>query len=157
MPSRRELIALTDAERREYLNQQKTLVIVSNGANGYPHPMPMWFCVDDNDCFYCTTFEKSQKVLNLKRDPRATLLVESGEDYAELKSVLAYADAEVIADQEVVLDTLVAINSKGSALDDSQLSKIREAMIASAKKRVVLKFVPNSFVTWDHSKLAGKY
>ena len=157
MPSRRELIALSDEEIAEYLGTQKTLIIVSNGKDGYPHPMPMWFCVDDAGALYCTTFRKSQKVLNFQRDPRSALLVESGEEYAELKSVLVYADAEVIDDYETVVDTLVGINSKGAELSDEQREKLRGAVAKTAEKRVALKFVPKQYVTWDHAKLGGKY
>ena len=119
MPSRREIIQLSEDEIRDYLNASKTLIIVSNGRNGYPHPMPMWFYADDAHNFYCTTFRKSQKVLNFQRDPKASLLVESGEEYAELKSVLVYADCEVIDDYDTVCDTLVKINTKGREVTDA--------------------------------------
>jgi nitroimidazol reductase NimA-like FMN-containing flavoprotein (pyridoxamine 5'-phosphate oxidase superfamily) len=148
---------MTDAEISDYVQSAQTLVIVSNGPNGYPHPMPMWFYADDAGCLYCTTFVKSQKVLNFARDPKAALLVESGTDYAELKSVLIYANAEVIADPEVVIETLVNINSKGRTLDDAQRAKLAETLQKTAQKRVVVKFNPISYVTWDHSKLGGKY
>ena len=69
MPSRRELIALSEDEIQQFLEQQKTLIIVSNGRDGYPHPMPMWFYTDPQGCIYCTTFAKAQKVLNWRRDP----------------------------------------------------------------------------------------
>ena len=64
MPSRREIIQLSNDEIRDYLAAQKTLIIVSNGKDGYPHPMPMWFYADDSGCLYCTTFSKAQKVMN---------------------------------------------------------------------------------------------
>ena len=157
VPSRRELIALNDSERREYLDAAKTLIIVSNGKNGYPHPMPMWFYVDDAGAFYCTTFKKAQKVLNFKRDPKASLLVESGEEYAELKSVLAYADCEVIDDFDVVCDTLVKINTKGRDVTEAEAEQILGAVSKTAEKRVVLKFTPTEIISWDHAKLGGKY
>ena len=123
MASRREMIAMTDDEISQYLAEQQTLIIVSNGPNGYPHPMPMWYFADGEGCLNCTTFEKSQKVLNFKRDPKATLLVESGTVYAQLKSVLVYAQAEVIADHEQIVDCLVNINRKGKDLDHAALAK----------------------------------
>ena len=157
MPSRRELISLSDEQIQNYLEEQQTLVIVSNGSDGYPHPMPMWYYTDPEGCLYCTTFEKSQKVLNIKRDPKAALLVESGTVYAELKSVLIYGQAEVVTDHDVVVDTLVNINAKGQDLDDAAKAKLRQAVGGTAKKRVVLKFIPERYVTWDHSRLGGKY
>ena len=102
MPSRRKLIELDADEIRDYLDAEKTLIIVGNGHNGYPHPMPMWFAHDPDGSIRCTTFGKSQKVLNWRRDPKATLLVESGVEYAELKGVMIYAHCEVIDDLDAV-------------------------------------------------------
>ena len=157
MPSRRDAIALSEEEMHAYAAEAKTLIIVSNGKDGFPHPMPMWFYADDDLNFYCTTFRKSQKVLNFQRDPKATLLIESGEEYAELKSLMVYADTEVIDDLETVTDTLVAVNSKGAQLNEDQLGRLRQGVMKTAEKRVVLKFIPRRFVSWDHSKLGGRY
>ena len=157
MPSRRELIQLTDAEVSDYLNSTKTLIIISNGNDGYPHPMPMWFYVDDAGCVYCTTFRKSQKVLNFTRDTKATLLVESGEEYADLKSVLIYAATEVLDDFDTVCDTLVRITTKGQEVAETQREKLLGAVSKTAAKRIVLKFTPERYISWDHAKLAGKY
>ena len=157
MPSRRELIQLTDQEIKDYLVEQKTLIIISNGKDGYPHPMPMWFYADDAGCLYCTTFRKSQKVFNFAKNPKASLLVESGLDYTELKSVLIYADTEVIDDFDTVCDALVNINTKGMEVNDEQVQKLLAGVSKTAEKRVVLKFTPRRYVTWDHSKLGGKY
>ena len=157
MPSRRELIQLTDDEMRAYAADTKTLIIVSNGNDGFPHPMPMWFYADDDLNFYCTTFRKSQKVLNFRRDPKATLLIETGEEYAELKSLMVYAGTSVIDDLETVTNTLVEINSKGAQLNADQLARLRNGVAKTAEKRVVLKFTPQRFVSWDHSKLGGRY
>jgi len=157
MPSRRELIALSNDEKRDYLEAQKTLIIVSNGKDGFPHPMPMWFYVDDDGNYYCTTFRKSQKVLNFQRDPHASLLVESGEEYTELKSLLVYANCEVIDDFDTVCDTLVKINTKGREVNDEQVSQLLAGVSRTAEKRIVLKFTPVREVSWDHAKLGGKY
>jgi hypothetical protein len=157
MPSRRSSIALSPEEIRRYLDSQKTLIIVSNGRNGFPHPMPMWFYVDDAGNLYCTTFKKSQKVLNFRRDPRASLLVESGEEYAELKGVVIYADTEVIDDVNVAIDTLVKINTRGRSVDEGALASLTQAVRKTAEKRIVLKFKPREYVSWDHSRLGGRY
>ena len=157
MPSRRDLIEWSDDEIRDYLSEQKTLIIVSNGRDGYPHPMPMWFYQDEAGALYCSTFQKSQKVFNFRRDPKASLLVESGSEYANLKSVLIYANAEVIDDFDQVCDALVKINTKGQTVTEEQVEKLLDAVSKTAEKRVLLKFTPIKYVTWDHSKLGGKY
>lgn len=157
MPSRRELIELTEQEIKDYLQSEKTLIIVSNGRDGYPHPMPMWFHVDDDGCIFCTTFAKSQKVVNWKRDPKATLMVETGEDYAALKGVVIYATTEVIEELEQVKDALVDINAQGRDLSDAERAQLRESVGATASKRAVLKFTPERYMSWDHAKLGGRY
>ena len=157
MPSRRESIELTEDERREFIDSSKTIIIVSNGRDGYPHTMPMWFYRAQDDCIYCTTFRKAQKVLNYKRDSKSTLLVESGTEYAELKSVTIYATAEVIDDLEAVQDTLLNINTRGQEVDPARRETLIGAMSGTAPKRVVIKFTPEKYVSWDHSKLGGVY
>jgi nitroimidazol reductase NimA-like FMN-containing flavoprotein (pyridoxamine 5'-phosphate oxidase superfamily) len=157
MPSRRSNIELTDAEIREFLDSQKTVIIVSNGKDGYPHPMPMWFYVDDAGCVYCTTFAKSQKIVNWRRDPKATLLVETGSEYAQLKGVVIYATAEIIEDLATAIDTLVKINTRGATIDAAQRQALTAAVTKTATKRAVIKFHPQRYVTWDHSKLGGRY
>ena len=157
MPSRRELIQMTDAERRQFLADAQTLIIVSNGRDGYPHPMPMWFGIDAAGCLLCTTFGKSQKVKNWQRDPKAALLVESGATYAELRGVVIYARTEIVLDAEAVQDVLVTISARGRELDAAERAALRRTVAPNAAKRVGLKFHPEKYVSWDHSKLGGRY
>ena len=131
------------------------VILVSNGPGGHPHPMPMNFVIDDEGRYVVITFRKGQKVKNLERDPRAALLVESGIAYAELKSVLAYADAEIIDDAELVLQTMVALIAKESGVMDEQA--VRQQALSNADKRVAIRFKPDSYISWDHSKLDGRY
>ncbi len=157
MPSRRNNIELSAAEIRTFLDSSKTLIIVSNGADGYPHPMPMWFYVDDAGCLLCTTFGKSQKIVNLRRDAKASLLVESGLEYAQLRGVVIYARAEVIEDLDVAIDTLVKINTRGRAVDAAQREALTAGVAKTAAKRAVIKFHPRRYVSWNHAKLGGRY
>ena len=154
MPSRRNLIEMSDSELDQYLTTSKTLIIVSNGRNGFPHPMPMWYYAKPERTCYCTTFTKSQKVLNFRRDPKATLLIESGLEYSRLKGLVIYAETEVIEDRETVVDTMIRVNDKNNGdLSDSELKGLNK----TAEKRVALKFTPLEFVSWDHTKLQGVY
>lgn len=150
--SRRDQIRLSDDEIRDFLAASKTIILVSNSRDGHPHAMPMWFSVADDGAIQMTTFGKSQKVKNLQRDPRCTLLVESGEEYSELKGVLIQGEAEVVEDPERIIDTLIAAG--GGQLDDPAT---REAMKRSAAKRVLIRVVPDRVVSWDHAKLGGVY
>src|SRR5690349_1388318 len=87
MPSRRGAIALTDEEQRAFLNDGWTIQVASIGPKGYPHLVAMWYVVIDGKVHF-TTFGKSQKVLNLRRDGKITAMLESGKAYAELKGLV---------------------------------------------------------------------
>jgi len=155
--TKRKSIELSKPERMAFLESQKTIIIVSNSKEGYPHPMPMWFSFDDDETIYCTTFGKSQKVLNYRRDPKASLLVESGTEYAELKGVVYNARAEIIEATDQVVETLVRINTRGRSVSEEERRALTGAVLKTAEKRVVLKFAPIKIISWDHSKLGGRY
>ena len=86
MPSRRDQIKLTAEEQAELLDSERVVIVSSIGPRGWPHSMPMWFTVRDGE-IWIWTFAKSQKVKNLERDPRATLLIETGTEYTELRGI----------------------------------------------------------------------
>jgi PPOX class probable F420-dependent enzyme len=112
MPSRRDLIRMSEQEVRDFLRSRKTITINSNGPGGYPHPMPMWFAVDDDGTFRMTTFRKSQKVLNLRRDPKLTVMLESGKAYAELKGLVIEGEAEIVEDPAFTARVMAQIGQK---------------------------------------------
>lgn len=147
---------MTPAEIREYLGSRRRIIVVTNGPAGLPHPVPMNYGLDDQGRILITSFRKSQKIRNLERDPRAALLAESGETYAELKSVIAYADAEIITDPETVaslLPCLLAAPEMTGSLSQSMGEQVRD----SIAKRVIVRFTPWRYVSWDHAKLDGFY
>ena len=86
--SRRHEIALTPAEQREFLASALTMTLASVDRRGYPHLVAMWFVVDPDGTVLMTTYAKSQKAMNLQRDPRCTLLVERGTRYDQLQGVM---------------------------------------------------------------------
>ncbi len=155
--SRRDKIRLTEEEITEFLRSSKTMICVSNGRNGHPHPMPMWFAVDDDNTVYMTTFRKSQKINNLRSDPRVSLLVETGEIYQELKSFLFYTEAEIIDDIDTTVDVMFRISLHRGEVTPDQEKAVKENLHRTAGKRVVMKFPPGKVVSWDHSKLGGVY
>jgi PPOX class probable F420-dependent enzyme len=157
MPSRREKIQLSETEIRDFLQASRTMTLVSNGPQGYPHPMPMWFCADPDGTVRMTTFRKSQKVLNLRRDPRVALLVEAGVAYPELKGVVIYGRAELVEDPDVIRDTLLRASGR-DVPDTPEARRGMEAVFASqVPKRVCIRVKPERIVSWDHSKLGGVY
>jgi PPOX class probable F420-dependent enzyme len=156
MPSRRELIRMTPEEVRAYLSGQRRIILVTNGPDGMPHPVPMNYGLDEQGRLLITSFRKSQKVRNLERDPRATLLVESGETYADLKSVIAYCQAEIVSDPEEIAAGMARINAD-EQLAGSLSAEMGDQVRASMAKRVLLRFTPFRTVSWDHGKLDNFY
>ena len=153
MPSRRSALVLSSAEKAKFLQQTQTIIVVTIGPNGFPHPMPMWFHADSASICYCTTFRKSQKVENVHRDQRATLLLETGHTYSELKGLVIYANTEIIDDYDVVVGTMQLIYQQSPSLCLSK--SLETTLMQTAPKRVVLKFYPLKFVSWDHRKLGN--
>ena len=151
---KRDQIKMTAEEERKFLEEAKTMILVSNGKDGYPHPVPMWFVIRDGMPIM-STYGSSQKVLNLRRDPRVTALVEAGEQYQELRGVMIRGRAEIIEDRPVVEDVQVAFAHKyaGGPFPEGAEDLIR----ARAAKRVAIRIVPERITSWDHSKLGGGY
>jgi nitroimidazol reductase NimA-like FMN-containing flavoprotein (pyridoxamine 5'-phosphate oxidase superfamily) len=156
MPSRRDLIRMTPQEVATYLAEQRRIIIVSNGPHGLPHPVPMNYGVDAEGRIVITSFARSQKVRNLERDPRATLLVESGGRYHELKAVILYCDAEILREPEVVR-TLMGDIRADQTLTEAKTERMDEQIAASMAKRVVIRLTPFRTVSWDHAKLGAAY
>ncbi len=156
MPSRREVIAMTPPELSVYLAAQRRIILITNGANGLPHPMPMNYGMDPEGRVVIATFRKSQKVKNLERDPRATLLVESGDKYRELKSAILYCHAEIIGDADAVAENMALVRA-ADTMATSISADMSEQLRAAMAKRVVLRFTPFHIVSWDHGKLGGVY
>jgi PPOX class probable F420-dependent enzyme len=156
MPSRRDLIRMTPEEERTYLAARRRVILVTMGPGGMPHAVPMNYGLDEQGRVLITSFRKSQKVRNLERDPRATLLVESGETYADLKSVMAYCDAEIVSDPDAIATGMSRINAD-EQLAGSLSAEMGEQVRASMAKRVLLRFTPYRTVSWDHGKLGNFY
>jgi PPOX class probable F420-dependent enzyme len=157
--SRRDQIRMTDAEREKYLAEAQTIIICSIGPGGFPHPMPMWFGLEDDGSVVMTTFTKSQKIKNVERDPRVSLLAETGTAYSELRGVVIYGKAELVRDKEQVLDILAKVSAKsaGGAGNAPDPGALRGALMATVPKRTGIRIRPDKIVSWDHRKLGGVY
>lgn len=152
--SRRHEIALTPAEQRELLEQSHTMTLASIDRRGYPHLVAMWFVVDPDGSILMTTYAKSQKAVNLRRDPRCTLLVERGRRYDELQGVMIRGKATLGDDVEQTLDVLTRIHAKHGG---EQPPGLRDVLRAQARKRVTIRVIPVRTSSWDHRKLGGVY
>lgn len=155
--SRRAQIRMSPAEIDAFLRGARTIILCSIGADGVPHPMPMWFGVEDDGAVVMTTFAKSQKVRNLEREPRVSLLVEDGEEYAKLRGVVLYGRAALDPDREAVLDVLERVTTRSGASPAADPAALRAGLAQTAAKRVAIRVRPERIVSWDHAKLGGVY
>jgi len=157
--NRRNAIALTDAEQREFLATGRTIVLCSTDRHGYPHPVAMWYALDPDGTILMTTYAKSQKAVNLRRDPRCSLLLETGPTYGELKGLLIRGRAMLDPDTEHVLDVLEKVHARGyfGEAPPGGPATLRDAMRGQASKRVALRIRPERVSSWDHRKLGGGY
>ncbi|MEX1195410.1 MAG: TIGR03618 family F420-dependent PPOX class oxidoreductase [Dehalococcoidia bacterium] len=152
--SKRDLIRMTDDEVDAFLHEQRTMAIATIGPTGRPHVVAMWYAfVDGAPCFW--TFAKSQKVVNLRRDPHITCMVEDGKAYNELRGVELIATATMTEDEDEVLKFGIA------EFERYQGIKVGEATLPAvqnmARKRVVVRIEVERVVSWDHRKLGGAY
>jgi pyridoxamine 5'-phosphate oxidase-like protein len=156
--SRRDQIKMSDEEVRAFLGEERTVICATNGRRGWPHLMPLWYVVrptGDGGApeVWAWTFAKSQKVRNLERDARATLQVEAGDSYEQLRGVMFECDVVVHRDvEDITAFGLELFERYGGVNDD-----VRAMVDAQAPKRVALQFVERSRATWDHRKLGGVY
>ena len=140
-----------------FLAQERTVVCATNGRDGFPHLMPLWYVVRGDE-LWSWTFAKSQKVRNLERDPRATLQVEAGTEYSELRGVMLKVDVTIHRDTDRVAELGLELFSRYAADDAGELGDdVRAMVLKQAPKRVALQFTERSRATWDHRKLGATY
>jgi PPOX class probable F420-dependent enzyme len=157
MPSRRDQIKMTDDELRVFLATEKIMTCATIGPNGRPHLMPLWF-VTDGETIRAWTFAKSQKAKNLERDPHATLQIEAGVEYEELRGVMLECDVEVERDTDKVADLGIDIFTRyGPGPEGEVADETRQMVMKQAEKRIGMTFRPTRTVSWDHRKLGGVY
>ena len=165
MASRRDQIKMTDAELAAFLDEQKVMQCATVGPSGRPHLVPLWFVADTPPGTPSRaqagaaelrgwTYAASQKAKNLERDARATLGIDDGVEYQELRGVMFECDVEVEHETERVAEYGLELFARYAG----DLGEEIRAMVAKqATKRVGLRFKPTRTVTWDHRKLDGTY
>ena len=154
--SRRGEIVLTPEEQDELLERERIVVVSTHGPRGWPHSMPLWYVLRDGE-IWVYTYAKSQKVRNLERDPRATLLVETGHEYGELRGVEIEAEAEIHRDLDTVYEVARELTLRYAGNISRVTGDAAEALKAQARKRVAVRFEPKRVASWDHRKLGGSY
>ena len=155
---RRAQIQMTDDEVRAFLSEERTVICATNGPRGWPHLMPLWYLLRATGAggapeIWAWTFAKSQKAVNIGRDARATLQVEAGESYDELRGVMFECDVVVHDDVDAVRQFGLELYARYGGVDDA----VREMVDKQAPKRIAMQFVERRRATWDHRKLGGVY
>jgi len=151
--SRRDLIKMTDDEVRAFLDGRHTMNVATLGPDRQIHLVAMWYgFLDGAPAFW--TYGKSQKIANLRRDPRITCLMESGESYSELKGVELVGTGTVLDDRETVLAVGRSVYERYTGPFEGTMLPVLEQMGA---KRVAVRIEVAKLVSWDHAKLGGTY
>jgi hypothetical protein len=166
--SRREQIKMSDAEAAAFLAEERTVTCATLGARGWPHLMPLWYVLRDAPSdergprVWSWTYAASQKVRNLERDAHATLQVEAGEEYQELRGVML--ECEVVVHHEVEVVGALGheifaryASPRGQPPALELPSEVGAMVDKQALKRVALEFVERRRTSWDHRKLGGVY
>jgi nitroimidazol reductase NimA-like FMN-containing flavoprotein (pyridoxamine 5'-phosphate oxidase superfamily) len=166
--SRREQIRMDAGEAGAFLQEERTVTCATLGPRGWPHLMPLWYVLrepaagEPGPRLWSWTYGSSQKVRNLERDPRATLQVEAGELYQELRGVMLEVEVVIHRATDIVaaLGTeILARNAvpRGEPAPATLPPEAAAMIEAQAAKRVGLEFVELRRTSWDHRKLGGVY
>jgi PPOX class probable F420-dependent enzyme len=153
--SRRDAIKMTDGERDEFLAGRRVMNVATVGGDGRIHLVAMWYGfvgVEGQLCFW--TYGKSQKIVNLRRDPRITCLVEDGETYDQLRGAELIGTGRVVEDRDACAEVGRSVWERYTGPVDEAAEG---AIAVMGAKRVVVVIDVDQAVTWDHRKLGGTY
>jgi PPOX class probable F420-dependent enzyme len=151
--SGRDAVRLTEQEVADFLVSSKKVQVATVGPSGEPHLTTLFYVVDDGRIAFWT-YGRSQKILNLRRDPRITCLVEDGDDYFELRGVSITGKARLLEEYDEIhrIGTLVAARMS----DGADLGELGAQLVdQQAAKRVAVVVEPDKVASWDHRKMAG--
>jgi len=152
--NRRRRIHLSPDEQAAFFREQRKAALATLDQDGFPHVVAMNYLAKDG-AFYMTSYGKAQKVVNIRRNPKVALMMESGNAYAELRGVMVRGHCEIIEGADAVRAIFAAM---AEARGPTRAAPARPRGSGdSAPKRVVLKVIPEKITSWDHSKLGGSY
>ena len=148
----RAAVVMTAEEIEELLASAKVAVLATIGPDGVPDPVPMWFVLRDGQV-WMRTYAKSQKVHNLRRDPRVSVLVEDGSRYAELRGVQFTGRIDLHDDVDLICGIVADLMVKYEGLDPEHRAGVIDAYRLTAVKQVAMQLVVERTASWDHSKI----
>jgi PPOX class probable F420-dependent enzyme len=153
--SQREQIRMTEQEVARFLEQGRTLAVATINHDGAPHLVAMWYALTDGK-ITMWMYAKSQKALNLRRDPRVTCMTESGATYGELRGVQVSGRATLVEEIAAVQAIGEAIYRRNASADGKLTSAQLQIIAAQAPKRIGVIVEPTAIASWDHAKLGAR-
>ncbi|RDH09628.1 pyridoxamine 5'-phosphate oxidase family protein [Tsukamurella pulmonis] len=147
--NQRGAIQMSEAEIEDFLERSRTATIATLGASGAPHLVAMWYAVIDGD-LWIETKSKSQKVVNLRRNPVMSASIEAGDSYDQLRGVTIEGAAEIVEDEATVRAVCEQVYERyfGPYTED-----LKPAIDAMVNKRVAVRLRGDRVRSWDHRKL----
>ncbi|UDY22265.1 pyridoxamine 5'-phosphate oxidase family protein [Nocardioides sp. Kera G14] len=147
--NQRSQVEMTDEEIAAFIASKRTATLVTVGPSGQPHAIAMWFGLIDGVLWF-ETKAKAQKAVNLRRDPRATVLLEDGLTYDTLRGVSLEGTCEVIDDPDALFAVGVSVWERYTGPYTEEMRPFVEQML---NKRVAVRFDVARTRSWDHRKL----
>ena len=145
----RSKIAMTDAEITSFIERSRTATLATVGATGVPHLVAMWYAVIDGD-IWIETKGRSQKAVNIRRDPRVTVSIEDGFTYDKLRGVSIEGRGVIVEDPEDLWKVGVSVWERYSGEYTEEVKPLVEFML---HKRIAVKIEVDRIRSWDHRKL----
>jgi PPOX class probable F420-dependent enzyme len=152
MPKQRDKVRMSDEEILALYDECKSLNVATLGKDGAPHLTTLWYAPHEGDILF-ETYGTSQKVVNLRRDPRVAVLCEAGTEYAELRGVSITGRAEIIDAEPKLSELMGLLVARNHPELEGQ--KLADQVAQMVRKRVVVAVHPEKTMSWDHRKLAA--
>lgn len=147
--NQRSHIVMTDHEITDFVARSRTGTMATVGTDGQPHLVAMWYGLVAGD-IWVETKVKSQKVVNIRRNPRVSFMIKDGMTYDSLVGVSFEGVAEIHDDPDTIFAVGVSVWERynGPYTDD-----LKPAVDMMMNKRVAVRIVPHRVRSWDHHKL----
>jgi PPOX class probable F420-dependent enzyme len=145
----RAQIVMSEAEITDFVASSRTGTLATIGSDGQPHLTAMWYGVVDGE-IWLETKEKSQKAVNLKRDPRVSFMIEDGDTYDSLRGVSFEGVAEIIDEPDTIFRVGVSVWERYTGPYTDEMKPAVDMMM---NKRVAVRIVGQRTRSWDHRKL----
>lgn len=145
----RAQIVMTPEEIADFVASHRTGTLATVGPTGQPHLTAMWYGVVDGE-IWLETKAKSQKAVNLRRDPRVSFLLEDGDTYDTLRGVSFEGVAEIVEDPDAIFRVGVSVWERYTGPYTEEMKPAVDQMM---HKRIAVRIVAHRSRSWDHRKL----